>query len=94
MAYPAPIEALVDAFQRFPGIGRRSAERLTFHILAEPEARQLARAIDRAVAESLRCAVCLNLSESDPCDLCSDEARDRLRVDRPHLTPHGRIGQA
>lgn len=80
MAYPAPIEALVEAFQRFPGIGRRSAERLTFHILREPEARQLARAIDRALAESMHCAVCLNLSESDPCSICADESRDRTTL--------------
>ena len=76
MAYPPPIEALVDAFQRFPGIGRRSAERLAFHVLRDAEARELARAIDRAVAEARRCASCGNLTEVDPCAICSDRGRD------------------
>jgi recombination protein RecR len=76
VAYPAPIEALVEAFQRFPGIGRRSAERLAFHVLRDPAARELARAIDHAVDEARRCAQCGNLTESDPCDLCTDSERD------------------
>ncbi len=80
MAYPAPIEALVEAFQRFPGIGRRSAERLTFHVLRDPTARDLARAIDRAVSDATRCAVCSNVTEQDPCSICADDERDVTRL--------------
>ncbi len=76
MPYPPPIEALVEAFQRFPGIGRRSAERLAFHVLRDPEAQALARAIDRAVAEARRCSICFNVTEDDPCPTCADPARD------------------
>lgn len=76
MAYPEPFEALIAAFERFPGIGRRSAERLAFHILREPAARDLARAIDHAVETTRRCARCCNVSESDPCAICADETRD------------------
>jgi len=76
MAYPAPIEALVDAFQRFPGIGRRSAERLAFHVLRDPSSRELARAIERALDLSQRCRECGNVSDADPCALCADPERD------------------
>lgn len=76
MAYPEPLEALVVAFERFPGIGRRSAERLAFHVLRDPSARELARAIEHALAGTRRCSVCCNVAEADPCALCSDTRRD------------------
>lgn len=76
MAYPEPLEELVQAFERFPGIGRRSAERLAFHVLRDPTARDLARSIDRALAGTRRCRVCANIAESDPCAICCDERRD------------------
>lgn len=76
MAYPEPLEALVRAFERFPGIGRRSAERLAFHVLRDPAARELARAIDDALTRTRRCSVCCNVAEDDPCAICADESRD------------------
>lgn len=76
MAYPEPLEALVVAFERFPGIGRRSAERLAFHVLRDPSARELARAIEHALSGTRRCSVCCNVAEHDPCALCSDARRD------------------
>jgi recombination protein RecR len=76
VAYPEPFEALVAAFERFPGIGRRSAERLAFHVLRDPQARELSGAIDRALERTRRCARCCNVSETDPCAVCGDEARD------------------
>jgi len=76
MAYPEPLEALVAAFERFPGIGRRSAERLAFHVLRDPEARALAVAIERAVERTRRCGTCCNVSEDDPCPVCADPGRD------------------
>ena len=75
MAYPEPLEALIAAFERFPGIGRRSAERLAFHVLRDPSARELAGAIERAAVETLRCSRCANVARQDPCELCSDPAR-------------------
>jgi len=76
MAYPAPLENLVEAFQRFPGIGRRSAERLAFHILRDERSRELAPAIEHAIRETLSCRHCCNVAEEDPCKLCADETRD------------------
>ena len=77
MAYPTAVQSLIDAFRLFPGIGAVTAERLAFHVLRDGRARDLARAIDRAVKEARRCQVCGNVSEVDPCRLCSDESRDR-----------------
>lgn len=76
MAYPEPLEALIAAFEHFPGIGRRSAERLAFHVLRDPQARALAPAIQRAAAETRRCTECCNVTRKDPCAICSDPARN------------------
>ena len=76
MAYPAPLEALIAAFEEFPGVGRVTAERLAFHVLREPRARRLAPAIERAAEETRRCSVCGNITEQDPCPVCSDPERD------------------
>ena len=80
MAYPEPLELLVRAFERFPGVGRRTAERLAFHVLRDPEARGLAGAIERAVAQTLRCPVCGNVATRRPCAICSDDDRDATCV--------------
>jgi len=80
VAYPEPVEALIDAFQRLPRIGRRSAERLTFHVLRDPQAGDLSRAIERALTEARRCGVCGNVSESELCNLCADDERDATIV--------------
>lgn len=73
------VARLVDAFSDLPGIGRRSAERLAYHVLAmgKDEALAFADAI-RAVKENLRpCRACFNLAEGDACDICADPRRDR-----------------
>ena len=73
------VTQLVDAFARLPGIGRKSAERLAYHILRtnKAEALGLADAI-RQVKENVRyCRVCYNLAEGDECAICRDSKRDR-----------------
>ena len=80
MAYPAPLERLIGAFERFPGIGRRTAERLAFHVLRDPASRELSHAIEEAAAQTRRCRSCFNVSEEDPCGLCADEERDGERI--------------
>ena len=80
MAYPHPLERLILAFERFPGVGRRTAERLAFHVLRDPESRELGDAIRDAVAETRRCSRCCNVAERDPCALCADSERDATIV--------------
>ncbi|MGK7313175.1 MAG: recombination mediator RecR [Candidatus Longimicrobiales bacterium M2_2A_002] len=72
------IEELTNELARLPGIGRKTATRLTYFILKRTpdESRRLARAIE-SVAERVReCSRCGNLTESDPCELCEDPRRD------------------
>lgn len=72
------IEALVAELARLPGIGRKTAQRLTFHLLQQPteQLERLAAAL-RTVAERVHaCGVCGNLTEAEPCEICSDPRRD------------------
>jgi recombination protein RecR len=73
------VAKLVDAFADLPGIGRRTAERLAYHVLNMPKERALAFAdAIRAVKENLRpCRTCFNLAEGEQCDICRDPRRDR-----------------
>jgi len=80
MAYPEPLERLIAAFERFPGVGRRTAERLAFHVLRDPRARELATAIGEATARTLRCRVCHNVADRSPCPICADPERDHGNV--------------
>lgn len=75
----SPINRLIDAFSNLPSIGKKSAERLAYHVLKMPneEAIEFAESI-RAVKENLRpCKTCFNLSESEECDICKDPRRDQ-----------------
>src|SRR5689334_17765090 len=81
-AYPGAVDRLIAEFNSLPGIGRRSAERLAFHILKadEPSAMGLARAISDVKKTVRHCRVCSNFSDSDLCAICAQEGRDRARV--------------
>ncbi len=72
------IDDLVTELARLPGIGRKTAQRLTFHLLKQsPEiVERLAEAIRRVRAQVEACAVCGNLSDEDPCAICRDPRRD------------------
>ncbi|MBI5291718.1 MAG: recombination protein RecR [Chloroflexi bacterium] len=77
-AIPRPVQALVDELSRLPGIGPKTASRLTYFLLRQPleQVRALAEALT-ALKERIRfCSVCFNMTESDPCPLCLDEQRD------------------
>ncbi|MGX6447827.1 recombination mediator RecR [Patulibacter sp. S7RM1-6] len=75
---PAPIERLTAAFSRLPGIGPRTAQRLTYHVLARPddEARALAAALIEVKERIGACRICFNLAEGDRCVICEDARRD------------------
>jgi recombination protein RecR len=76
------IARLVEEFRRLPGIGPKSAQRLAFYLinLPEEEANRLAQAIIDAKRMVRLCSVCCNITESDPCAICSDERRDRSLI--------------
>lgn len=72
-AYTDAMNRLIGEFARLPGIGRRTAERLAFHVLkSDPEeALGLARAIEEVKTNVRHCSVCFNLTERDPCPICA-----------------------
>ncbi|MDA8743341.1 recombination mediator RecR [Rubripirellula amarantea] len=76
------VAELVEQLGRLPGIGRKSAERLAFHLLrvSESEALALAEAIRRVRQDVRYCETCFNLSEADTCALCSDTSRDTTKL--------------
>ncbi|MSQ34013.1 MAG: recombination protein RecR [Dehalococcoidia bacterium] len=82
MPAPEPVARLIEAFNRLPGIGPKTAARLTYHILRAPaeEARALTEAV-LAVKERLRyCSLCQNITEHDPCRFCQDPQRDSSAI--------------
>ncbi len=77
--YAKPLSRLIAELSRLPGIGGKTAQRLAFHILSmdEKEAKNLAEAIVDAKTNMKYCSVCGNLTDTDPCAICSDPARNR-----------------
>ena len=78
----AALEALIDQFRRFPGIGRKTAQRMAFYVLDLPkeESKLLAQSILDAVEKLHRCAVCCNLTEDEICPLCRSDKRDKSLI--------------
>ena len=76
------ITRLVESFHRLPGIGPKSAQRLAYHILRSPsdEARELAEALLDVKERTVLCSQCQQISDSDPCPICSDSQRDRTMI--------------
>ncbi len=79
---PRPVERLIRALARLPGIGPKTSERLAYHLLrgTEEDAEELAEAIRRARASTRVCSTCFNLDEDDPCRICADPERDPGRI--------------
>lgn len=78
----APVTALIDEFAKLPGIGPKTAQRLTFFLLRSPadQARRLAEAIVRVKESIVQCSVCYNITEADPCPICSNTSRDHSTI--------------
>jgi len=76
--YPEPVARLIDALQRLPGIGPRTAQRLTFFLLKRPveEVRELADSLLGVKSNIVHCSRCFNVTDIDPCRICADPARD------------------
>ena len=75
--YPRPLGILINELSKLPGIGGKTAQRLAFHILSldDKEAEQLAQSIVNAKQQMKYCSVCGNLTDTDPCAICSDAQR-------------------
>jgi recombination protein RecR len=81
-AYTKSLNELIDEFSNLPGIGKKTAERLAFHILKvdRKDALGLAKAIHDVKNNTRHCAVCFNLSEEEKCAICQDQRRDHSVV--------------
>jgi recombination protein RecR len=76
--YPEPVARLIEALQRLPGIGPKTAQRLTFFLLKRPaeEVRELSEALVAVKERIVYCQTCFNVTDQDPCRVCADPARD------------------
>ena len=80
--YIEPIGRLVNEFSKLPGVGKKSAQRLAFHVLRMPEeeAKAFAEAILEAREKIGYCEVCKNITDAPRCAICCDETRDRSTI--------------
>lgn len=82
MSQPEPLTRLMDELQRLPGIGRKGAQRLAFHVLksTRDDANRLCDAIRDVKDRITYCSVCNNVTDVEPCAICADEARSRRLI--------------
>jgi recombination protein RecR len=81
-AVPQPVTQLIEAFSRLPGIGPKTASRLTYYLLRAPDdvAQTLSTALVDLKTKTRYCSVCHNITETDPCAICADASRDATQV--------------
>jgi recombination protein RecR len=79
MTYTKPLLKLIEEFQKFPGIGPKSAQRMAFHLLNKDieEIQNLSKTILDAKTQIKQCSNCQNLSTNDPCEICTATSRDK-----------------
>ena len=82
MGYTRSTDRLIAELNRLPGVGRKMAQRIALHILRMPadEAARLARMILEVREKTITCSQCHNITETDPCPICSDGERDRSQL--------------
>lgn len=88
MKIPKAISSLIESFEKLPGIGPKSAQRLTYYLLHVPqrELDDFSKNLTELKKNTVLCSVCKNVGESDPCNICTDEMRDKatcLVVEQP-----------
>lgn len=78
MKIPKAIQNLIESFERLPGIGPKTAQRLTFYLLHVPQGEldKFAASLQNLKKDTVLCSICFTVAETDPCDICSDSQRD------------------
>ncbi|MCU0513886.1 MAG: recombination mediator RecR [Anaerolineae bacterium] len=81
-AVPEPVTRLIEAFSALPGVGPRTASRLTYYLLRAPDAlsQNLAQALQNLKAQTVLCEVCYNITVDSPCPICSHPQRDGQKI--------------
>jgi recombination protein RecR len=79
MTLPRSIRNLIEAFEKLPGIGPKTAQRLAFYLLHVPQEQldEFSQALANLKKETVLCSICYNVSEKDPCPICTDQNRDK-----------------
>ncbi|MCJ7805685.1 recombination mediator RecR [Patescibacteria group bacterium] len=82
MKIARPLARLIESFQKLPGIGPRTAQRLSFYLLHVPQSEldSFSEALAELKKQTVFCSICKNVSESDPCPVCSDSSRDKSTI--------------
>lgn len=82
MRIPRAIQSLIDSLHKLPGIGPKTAQRLTYYLLHVPQVEldNFAEALSNLKKNTVLCAICKNVSESDPCTVCDDNSRDSSTI--------------
>ena len=82
MRVPKTIGHLIESFEKLPGIGPKTAQRLTFYLLHVPqsELEKFAESLQNLRKDTVMCSVCFNVGETNPCEICSDTKRDRTII--------------
>lgn len=78
MKIPKAVQNLIESFEKLPGVGPKSAQRLTFYLLHVPQAEldSFASSLENLKKGTMLCSICLSIGETDPCVICSDATRD------------------
>ncbi|QQS39583.1 recombination protein RecR [Candidatus Woesebacteria bacterium] len=78
MKVPKPISNLIESFQKLPGIGPKSAQRLTYYLLHVPQSQleEFGQALTNLKKDTVLCSLCKNVAETDPCPICLDHGRE------------------
>lgn len=79
MRLPTPVRKLIESFEKLPGIGPKTAQRLTFYLLHVPQKQlnEFSESLSALKKRTVLCSICLNVAEKDPCPICSDRNRDK-----------------
>jgi recombination protein RecR len=82
MRLPRSVEAVINELEKLPGIGPKTAERLTYHLLRAPKeySEQLAATIKELKEKTTICETCYNIAETNPCDVCDDDSREESQI--------------
>ncbi len=79
MKIPKAVQATIESFEKLPGIGPKTAQRLTFYLLHVPEyeIEKFAMSLKNLKTGTIICSICFTVGETDPCEICSDKSRDQ-----------------
>ncbi len=82
MIIPKAIQNLIESFERLPGVGPKTAQRLTFYLLHVPQGEldKFASSLQNLKKDTILCSICFMIGESDPCSICSNSSRDHTTV--------------